>query len=193
MISNFLFAIIVDLYNRVLFTVAILRARFWRIFLKKVGKGVYIMANCRFLSPRGIELDDYCGINHHTELGGNGGLKIGKHVMIGPFCQILTSIHRSDDWRKPISRQGDILGSVIIEDGAWIGTHAIILPNVKIGKGAIVGAGAVVTHNVEPFSFVAGVPAKHIKYRFPKNLRQKAEAVDLGKFTMWPWERQNPL
>jgi acetyltransferase-like isoleucine patch superfamily enzyme len=51
--------------------------------------------------------------------------------------------------------------------GAWadIGTNATILPGVTIGKGAIVGAGAVVVSDVEPFSVVAGVPAKFIRWR----------------------------
>ena len=43
---------------------------------------------------------------------------------------------------------------------ADIGVNAVILPGVTVGKGAIVGAGAVVTGDVEPFSIVAGVPAR---------------------------------
>jgi acetyltransferase-like isoleucine patch superfamily enzyme len=51
--------------------------------------------------------------------------------------------------------------------GAWadIGVNAIILPGVTVGKGAIVGAGAVVTGDVEPFSVVAGVPARFLRRR----------------------------
>jgi maltose O-acetyltransferase len=52
---------------------------------------------------------------------------------------------------------------VIVEDDAWIGASATILPGVKIGKGAIIGAGAVVTKNVEPYTVVAGIPAKAIR------------------------------
>lgn len=52
---------------------------------------------------------------------------------------------------------------VIIEDDAWIGASVTILPGVKIGKGAIIGAGAVVTKNVQPYTVVAGIPAKVIR------------------------------
>jgi maltose O-acetyltransferase len=52
---------------------------------------------------------------------------------------------------------------VIIEDDVWIGASVTILPGVKIGKGAILGAGAVVTKNVEPYTIVAGMPAKVIR------------------------------
>jgi len=58
---------------------------------------------------------------------------------------------------------GDKEGKIIIQDDAWIGAGAIILPNVTIGKGAVVGAGAVVTKDVPPYTVVAGVPAKEIK------------------------------
>jgi len=41
----------------------------------------------------------------------------------------------------------------------------VLLPGVTIGKGSIVGAGAVVTRDVAPFSIVAGVPAKFVRWR----------------------------
>jgi len=52
---------------------------------------------------------------------------------------------------------------VIVEDDVWIGASVTILPGVKIGQGAIIGAGAVVTKNVEPYTVVAGIPAKVIR------------------------------
>ena len=59
--------------------------------------------------------------------------------------------------------------TTIIEDYVWIGTRAIILPGVRIGKGAVIGAGSVVTKDVGEYEFVAGNPAKFIKRR-NKNL-----------------------
>ena len=52
---------------------------------------------------------------------------------------------------------------VVIEDHVWIGFNVAILKRVTIGKGAIIGAGSVVTQDVEPFTVVAGNPAKIIK------------------------------
>ncbi len=54
---------------------------------------------------------------------------------------------------------------VVIEDYVFIGTRAMILPGVTLGKGSAVGAGAVVTKSVPPFTVVAGVPAKPISDR----------------------------
>jgi acetyltransferase-like isoleucine patch superfamily enzyme len=53
----------------------------------------------------------------------------------------------------------------VIEDGAWIGQRAIILPGRRIGRGAVVAAGAVVTRDVAPLEIVAGNPARVIGSR----------------------------
>lgn len=65
---------------------------------------------------------------------------------------------------------------VVIGEGAWIGEKACILPGVVIGKRAIVAAGAVVSKSVEPYTIVAGVPAKVIKkYDFASKSWKKVE------------------
>lgn len=58
-----------------------------------------------------------------------------------------------------------LAGSVEVGNYADIYTGAIILPRIKIGEGAVVGAGAVVLHNVEPYTVVAGNPARVINKR----------------------------
>jgi serine acetyltransferase len=52
---------------------------------------------------------------------------------------------------------------VVIEDDVWLGTNAVVLPGVRVGRGAVVGAGAVVTRDVAPFAVVAGVPARVVR------------------------------
>ena len=87
-------------------------------------------------------------------------VRTGDNVSIGPEASILTLGH---DPQSPhfVDRGGD----VIIGHRVWIGYRAIILPGITIGEGAVVGAGAVVTKNVEPFSIVAGNPARKIGER----------------------------
>ena len=82
--------------------------------------------------------------------------------------------------------------AVKIGNDVWIGHGAVILAGVTIGDGAVVAAGAVVTKDVEPYSVVGGVPAKHIKYRF------SAEQIDfLNNFMWWDkpldWLKENAL
>ncbi len=56
--------------------------------------------------------------------------------------------------------------TTVIENDVWIGTNVLIKDGVKIGTGAIVGMGSVVTKDVEPYTIVAGNPAKVIRKRF---------------------------
>lgn len=55
---------------------------------------------------------------------------------------------------------------IIIEQDCWIGFGAIIVTGVKVGRGSIVAAGSVVLKDVEPYSIVAGNPAKVVSRRF---------------------------
>lgn len=63
--------------------------------------------------------------------------------------------------------------SVVIGNDVWIGQGVSIMSGITIGDGAVIGTGAVVTKNVEPYAIVGGIPAKVIRYRFPKEQIEK--------------------
>lgn len=63
--------------------------------------------------------------------------------------------------------------NTIVGNDVWIGHSAIIIAGVEIGDGAVIGAGSIVTKDVEAYSVVAGNPARLIRYRFEKELREK--------------------
>ena len=81
------------------------------------------------------------------------------------------------DWRRE--------SAVTLGDDVWIGHGAIVLPGVMIGHGAVIAAGAVVTKNVEAYDVVGGVPAKHIKWRFPKSIRERIITL-----AWWDWPHE---
>jgi len=66
---------------------------------------------------------------------------------------------------------------VTIGNDVWVGSHVLIMDGISIGDGAIIGAGAVVTKNIEPYAIYAGVPAKFIRYRFSKEIREKLLSI----------------
>lgn len=76
-------------------------------------------------------------------------------------------------------------GDIHIGSDVWLGEGCMIMGGVTIGDGAVVGARAVVTKNVEAYSVVGGVPAKHIKYRF-----DKATIKKLLKIKWWDWDEE---
>ena len=102
----------------------------------------------------------------------NAPLSIGKKVIFGPHPTIITGNHRIDYVGKYIidisakDKRGTEDLPVIIEDDVWCGANVTILKGVTIGRGAVVGAGAVVTKSCPPYSIIAGIPAKVIKWRF---------------------------
>lgn len=72
---------------------------------------------------------------------------------------------------------------IIIGNDVWIGANVVILPGVQIGDGAVIAAGAVVTHDVESYAVVGGVPARIIRYRY-----EKEQISKFLKIKWWDWE-----
>ena len=68
-------------------------------------------------------------------------------------------------------------GDVVIGHDVWLGLGALILSGVTIGNGAVVGAASVATRGVEPYSIVAGNPARHVRYRFDEHQRQALQQI----------------
>lgn len=62
-------------------------------------------------------------------------------------------------------RENDDL-DVTIEGDSWFGINVTILSGVTIGRGSCIAAGALVNKSCPPYSIIAGVPAKVIKFRF---------------------------
>jgi galactoside O-acetyltransferase len=86
--------------------------------------------------------------------------------MVAAFVAMFAANHDFNDPALPILEQGtSTKGGIKIEDDVWIGTHAVILDGVIIGKGSVIGAGTVVTKNVLPYSVVTGVPGKMVRSR----------------------------
>jgi acetyltransferase-like isoleucine patch superfamily enzyme len=75
------------------------------------------------------------------------------------------------------------VGRTTIGADAWLGAGATVRAGVTIGHGAVIGAGAVVTRDVAPYEVVAGVPARHLRMRFPTEMVD--QLLDLQWWT-WP-------
>ncbi len=134
-----------------------------RTWLKHLGKGAGVQCRCRFLNGRKVSIGDHSVINFGCLLDGRKyEIVTGNHVSIGPEAALLTLGH--DPHSPDFADRG---GPVTVGDYAWIGYRAIILPGLTLGEGAVVGAGAVVTRDVEPWTIVAGNPAKPIGKREP--------------------------
>lgn len=138
-----------------------LRVGYLSLYLAGRGKGTSVQMGCRFLNGRKVYLGDRNVINFGCLFDGRHyTIRTGSDVSIGPEATILTLGH--DPQCPDFGNKG---GNVVIGDRVWIAYRAIILPNITIGEGAVVGAGAVVTKDVEPYTIVAGNPARPIGKR----------------------------
>lgn len=139
------------------------RAFICKPMFKSFGRNVDIGHKAQFFNARNSEIGSNSGIGAWSALG---TFKIGDYVMMGTHCLMISQNHRFDDCNIPMCQQGFQSDQpVVIEDDVWIGSRVIILPGVIVGKGSIIGAGSVVTRNVQPYTIVAGNPAKVIKRR----------------------------
>ncbi len=165
--------IINSLFNKIVYGIGTLRAFFWGLFLKQIGSRVDIMAGVIIMSPQNVSIGHDVLLNKDTKIGGQNGVKIGNYVMLSYNVNLVSENHAYQHPELPIKKQGYFGGPIEIESDVWVGANAVILPNVKIGRGAIVAANAVVTKDVEEFAIVGGVPAKVIGVRENKELEYK--------------------
>lgn len=121
--------------------------------------GVHLGCYIWFHGPRatrrmGVHIGKNSHLNRDCTLDLRGGLTIGDNVSVSAEVSIVTIGKLATSRSRPEGKR------VTIEDNAWIGLRAIILPGVTVGRGAVVGAGAVVMQDVPPLGVVVGSPAR---------------------------------
>jgi UDP-2-acetamido-3-amino-2,3-dideoxy-glucuronate N-acetyltransferase len=146
-----------------------------------LGKDVKIYA---FVNLYGCEIGDESKIGTFVEI--QKGVKIGKRVKVSSHSFICEGVTVEDEvfighgvmfindkYPRSTNSSGNLQSEAdwqciptLIKRGASIGSNATILCGVTIGERAIVGAGCVVTHDVPPWTVVAGVPARIIRQIF---------------------------
>jgi virginiamycin A acetyltransferase len=125
------------------------------------------------------DVDFESHVTHHYDF-------LGDKLIIGNFCQIAAGVefimnganHQMNGastypfyimgWGADAPPLSDLpyKGDTVVGNDVWIGQNVTILPGVRIGNGAIIGACSVVGRNVEPYSIVAGNPARFVRKRF---------------------------
>lgn len=121
-------------------------------------------------------------VGHHSFLGQGSriwaqeSVLIGDHVLIAHLVDIHDTNSHSVRWpdrradsikqyeeRVQLDHQRVTSAPVIIEDDVWIGFKSTVLKGVTIGRGAVIAAGSLVTHDIPPFTLVAGAPARVVR------------------------------
>ena len=155
-----------------------LRWAYCRLTFARLDGFCFIRPGARISYSCGMSVGRNLHLNGGTFIDARGGLTLGNDVLIGPNAVLLTSQHHWSDPSLPIVVQGHELAPTRIGDDVWIGANAVVLPGLDIGTGTVVGAGAIVTEDTQPYTIVAGVPARVVGTRpAPPST---PEASDLG-------------
>jgi acetyltransferase-like isoleucine patch superfamily enzyme len=163
--------------------------RFGRRCVVSEGANIIVPKHAELLLGEG------CYIGRYVELGPGGIIEIGKDtsiqdrsilvgdVKVGRHCifslnVLITSgrhyyalfpawlIRDQDGYIAKIEELSAARSRpVVVEDDCWLGVNSVVMPGITIGKGAVVGANSVVTHDVYPYTVVAGAPARAVKKR----------------------------
>lgn len=148
-----------------------------------ISENITIGKNC-FINGE-LKINKYGGkitIGDETYIGENSKIWSGELIIIGNRVQISHGVNiidnnthsfNSNDRHLEYKEVRDLgyinekrnieSKNIIIEDDVWISYNCAILKGIKIGKGAIIAAQSVVTKDVEPYTLVAGIPAKKIR------------------------------
>ncbi len=146
-----------------------------------------------------VELGDYSYVMEHCRLA---HCRIGKFSNIASSTRINPGNHPTDwvsmhhcQYRRAMYGFGEqddraffewrAMQQVEIGHDTWVGHGVTILAGCTVGNGAAIGAGAVVSKDVPAYAIVAGVPARVIRYRFPKWV-----VARLQKICWWDWDHE---
>jgi acetyltransferase-like isoleucine patch superfamily enzyme len=126
-----------------------------------------------------IQIGEWCYFGEHSRVWSAQSVIIGDRVQISHGVNIFDNLthpmkaserHRQLQAIATIGHPKDVElkpRPVHIQNDVLVGCNAVILPGVRIGEGAIVGAASVVTHDIMPYSVVAGNPARVIRELHP--------------------------
>lgn len=131
-----------------------------RLFGAKIGKGVAIKPCVNIKYPWLLTVGNNVWIGEDVWIDNLEMVTIGNNVCISQGALLLTGSH---NYKKHSFNL--ITGSIILEDGAWIGAKAIINQGITIGSHAVLTSGSVATKGLESYGVYQGNPALKVRDR----------------------------
>ena len=131
-----------------------------------IGSDSHISRSVTIRTQSGkVSIGEKINIGSGSFIYGYGDIEIGDNTLIANQVEIIGGDHTFEDVTRPMRFQGRSPSRIVIGEDVWIGTHAIIVGGVTIGKGAVIGAGAVVNRDIEEYAVAVGVPARVVRSR----------------------------
>jgi putative colanic acid biosynthesis acetyltransferase WcaF len=144
--------------------ITFLRPAILRAFGAKASYRVQIAESVEVYFPWLLSIGRDTAIGPNVTFYNLGGLSIGNRVVISQNAYLCGGTHDYTEPNYPLIRK-----PITIGDDVWIGAAAFLCPGVRVGQGAVIGACAVVTKDVDPWTVVAGNPARRVRTRIIKD------------------------
>lgn len=145
-----------------------LKVALLRMFGARVGTGVVVKPGVNVKYPWNVAVGNNVWIGEDAWLDSLGRIEIGDNVCISQGAYLCTGNH---DWRSP--RFDLVVKPILIEDGAWIGAKAVVLPGVRVAMESILSAGSVLVKDSREGWVHRGNPAQPEKPRWPGQIRDQ--------------------
>ena len=137
--------------------------------IKFIGRGTFIGSGT--IVSKCEKIGKFCSISKDVKIG------LINHPLNLPFTSP-KFYNRKYNLIKHDLYNKDLVSPVEIENNVLISSNVVIIEGVKIGEGSVIGANSVVNNDVEPYSIVAGNPAKLVRYRFSKKRIKELLKID---------------
>jgi putative colanic acid biosynthesis acetyltransferase WcaF len=131
-----------------------------RIFGAKLGKAVHPYPASWVWAPWNLEMGDHASLADGVDCYCVDRIRIGAHAVISQYTFLCGASHDYEQRDFPLYSK-----PITIGEGVWVAADVFVAPGVTIGDGAVVAARSTVTKDVEPWTVVAGTPAKVLKKR----------------------------
>jgi putative colanic acid biosynthesis acetyltransferase WcaF len=129
-------------------------------FGARIGKGVVIKPVVNIKYPWKLKIGDYCWVGEKVWIDNLAFVTLGDHVCLSQNAMLLTGNH---NYKK--SSFDLMIGKIVLEDGVWIGAHAIVSPGVNCFSHSVLSVNSVATKDLEEYGIYQGNPAVKVKER----------------------------
>lgn len=131
-----------------------------RLFGAKVGRGVVIKPRVNIKYPWNVSIGNHAWVGENVWLDSLGKINIGANSCLSQGAMLITGNHNYKKTSFDL-----MVGDIILEEGVWIGTGAIVCAGVNCRSHSVLTAGSVATAHLEEYSIYQGNPAVKIKDR----------------------------
>ncbi len=144
-----------------------------RCFGARVEQSVVLKSGIRVKYPWMLSIGAHTWVGENVWIDNLVDVTIGANACISQAAHLCTGNH---DWSDPLF--GLLVRPIVLEDGTWIGTGALICPGVSVGRCGVAAARSVVTKSIPPFEIHSGNPARFVKRRiFREGVHNSLEPV----------------